>query len=81
MRTTLNSGLMFPLFAVHGYSFKTIKPKKNPSLIEFFAIAAVLMATIALSIDVMSPVFWKMASEFGVESNRCYLIIVALFCD
>ncbi len=56
-----------------------MKPKKNPNLPEFIAIAVVLMATIALSIDVMLPALGEMASEFGVENNQRQLIIVALF--
>lgn len=52
---------------------------KQPSHSEFIAIAAVLMATIALSIDVMLPALGEMASEFGVQSNQRQLVIVALF--
>ena len=53
--------------------------KKHPDGPEFIAMATVLMATIALSIDVMLPALGEMASEFGVESNQRQLVIVALF--
>lgn len=53
---------------------------QNPSRAEFIAIATILMATIALSIDVMLPALGDMALELGVaQDNRRQLIIVALF--
>ena len=56
-----------------------MQPKKHPDGPEFIAMATVLMATIALSIDVMLPVLGEIASEFRVESNQRQLVIVALF--
>ncbi|MGR3761710.1 multidrug effflux MFS transporter [Roseobacteraceae bacterium NS-SX3] len=61
------------------YWSQTMHPTKHPSGPEFIAMATVLMATIALSIDVMLPALGEMASEFGVESNQRQMVIVALF--
>ena len=52
---------------------------KQPGRPEFIAMATVLMATIALSIDVMLPALGEMATEFIVESNQRQLVIVVLF--
>lgn len=58
----------------------SMKPTQNPGRSELIAIATVLMATIALSIDVMLPALGDMASEFGVtDSNRRQLVIITLF--
>lgn len=56
-----------------------MQPARQPDRPEFIAMATVLMATIALSIDVMLPALGDMASELGVESNRRQMVIVALF--
>ncbi|MEM8977009.1 MAG: MFS transporter, partial [Pseudomonadota bacterium] len=51
-----------------------------PKQSELIAIATVLMATIALSIDVMLPALGAIALEFGVsDDNRRQLVIICLF--
>ncbi len=57
-----------------------MKPANNPGPVELIAIASILMATIALSIDVMLPALGEMAAEFGVvDENRRQWVIIALF--
>jgi len=52
-----------------------------PKSQEFIAIAVMLMATIALSIDIMLPALSIMASEFGVaDENQRQQVIITLFC-
>lgn len=51
-----------------------------PGPIEFVAIAALLMATVALSIDVVLPAFDAMARDLGMaEGNTRQWIVTALF--
>ena len=57
-----------------------MSPTNHPRRPELIAIATVLMATIALSIDVMLPALGDIASEFGViDDNRRQMVIICLF--
>ena len=57
-----------------------MRTASHPKQSELIAIATVLMATIALSIDVMLPALGAIASEFGVsDDNRRQLVIICLF--
>ena len=53
---------------------------KAPSILETVAISALLMATVALSIDVLLPALGLMATELGVDAgNSRQLIITFVF--
>ena len=55
-------------------------PAKAPGRTELVAIAAILMATVSLSIDIILPALGEMAGELGIaDSNRRQWIITALF--
>lgn len=55
-------------------------PARHPAQAELIAIASLLMATVALSVDVMLPALGTMAAEMGVaEGNRRQGVIVVLF--
>ena len=57
-----------------------MQPRSFPSKSELLALATLLMATVALSIDVMLPALGMIALEFGVaEGNRRQWVIVAVF--
>lgn len=53
---------------------------KGPGRIELVAIAAILMATVALSIDIMLPALGEMGRDLGIaDNNKRQWIITALF--
>lgn len=53
---------------------------KGPGRIELVAIAAILMATVALSIDIMLPALGEMGRDLGIaDNNNRQWIITALF--
>src|SRR3712207_6745429 len=55
-------------------------PAKAPGRSELVAIAAILMATVSLSIDIILPALGEMASELGIaDSSRRQWIVTALF--
>ncbi|MEM8801838.1 MAG: multidrug effflux MFS transporter [Pseudomonadota bacterium] len=57
-----------------------MRSSSYPSQPEFIALATLLMATVALSIDVMLPALGVMADEFDVtEGNQRQWVIVAVF--
>lgn len=56
-----------------------MKTSDNPKRAELIAIASMLMATIALSVDVMLPALGDMAREFGAsDENQRQLVIISL---
>ena len=55
-------------------------PFEAPARVEFVAICSILMATIALSIDIMLPALRDMAVDLGIEgNNERQWIITTLF--
>ena len=43
---------------------------KAPGRTEFVAICAVLMATVAMSIDIILPAMGNMAGDLGIDGNN-----------
>ena len=53
---------------------------KGPGRVELVTIAAILMATVALSIDIMLPALGEMGCDLGMsDNNQRQWIITALF--